>query len=426
MSDEHPREGANDLDQQRNRRSQGAGALRPWRSFPPGQSPVEERAAALFSRVPLATGLSPQALDRVRARLGVPAARARSRKTEPARLPRLSWAVAGALSIALGGGAVTAAHRLAPAWVESAIAVVAGTAPGTATRRSRRAGPGPAKPGGGAPSRGAPVDPATVESVPPPSTMEAEALAPSHRETTVEMVPNATPPTSAGPPAVRAPVAAAPGPAPRRAPTRDRRMAAATPALRVSSAPSSSAAPLAPAAPALPDPPTLVVPENAPAAAAPVPPSPPTLAPLPRSQPAPAAETESSLLTVAVRRLHREGDAAGALEALDRYGAAFRGGALEAEAARLRVDALVLAGQLDGALRALEALPLADVGRDLELRVLRGELRARVRGDASAACADFEHVLSVAAPASLQARARSGRARCGPAAPSRPEGRTRP
>ena len=128
---------------------------------------------------------------------------------------------------------------------------------------------------------------------------------------------------------------------------------------------------------------------------------------LPRSGP----NTESALLERAVVALRQMRDPVKALSLLDDYDAQFADGLLTQEAARLRIDALLLAQQSGSALERLNALSLSEGARDLELRLIRGELRAAAN-DCSRAIADFDSVLSQSADASLRRRAIAGRTSC--------------
>jgi hypothetical protein len=125
----------------------------------------------------------------------------------------------------------------------------------------------------------------------------------------------------------------------------------------------------------------------------------------------PAAVAESALLERAVMALRQQGNPTGALSLLDRYEARFPSGVLVPEAARLRIDALLLAGRRGPALDRLNRLALSDGARDLELGLIRGELRA-ASGDCARAVADFDHVLALASDRSMKRRAQAGRAAC--------------
>jgi tetratricopeptide (TPR) repeat protein len=175
-------------------------------------------------------------------------------------------------------------------------------------------------------------------------------------------------------------------------------------------------------APALP--PVIAVPAPQPAlpAPAPAPPAPVLRAPaavavaVPHASPVAPAEPESQLaretqlLARAVRQLKQEGDAVAALGTLDQYRGRFPAGGLRAEAGVARVDALLALGRRAEALEQLASLPLDDVGRGQELRVIRGELRAAA--DCAAAVDDFDRALARAASRPLHERALYGRAVC--------------
>jgi hypothetical protein len=135
----------------------------------------------------------------------------------------------------------------------------------------------------------------------------------------------------------------------------------------------------------------------------------PTPAPPPRAPSGSLAE-ETRLLQIALTSLRRDRDAAAALAALDRYDWTFPAGLLFPEAARARVDALFLLGRTREAAAALDALLLAPRGRDLELLLVRAELRAP--HDCSTALPDFESVLAAVASTALAERALHGVAVC--------------
>jgi hypothetical protein len=80
------------------------------------------------------------------------------------------------------------------------------------------------------------------------------------------------------------------------------------------------------------------------------------------------------------------------------------------EANAVRVDALLMLGRREEALAALSALPLDGSGREQELRVIRGELRAT--SDCARALEDFEQVRPPAASPDLVERALYGSAVC--------------
>jgi len=134
----------------------------------------------------------------------------------------------------------------------------------------------------------------------------------------------------------------------------------------------------------------------------------PIVAPTPLSESPLAAEARQ--LNGAISRLRRDRDASGALAALAEYRRRFPNGTLTAEADTVRIDALLMLGRQDEALAALSALSLDGGGREQELRVIRGELRAT--SDCARALADFDRVRSPAASPELVERALFGSAVC--------------
>jgi TolA-binding protein len=132
----------------------------------------------------------------------------------------------------------------------------------------------------------------------------------------------------------------------------------------------------------------------------------------PASAQAPAAEPSEEVRSLqrAMGLLRGKHDAPAALAALDDHVARFPNGVLAPEARVARIDALLLLGRSDEALRALEALPLDAHRRSTELQLIRGELRART--DCARADADFTAVLAAVRTASLEERALYGRAAC--------------
>jgi hypothetical protein len=108
--------------------------------------------------------------------------------------------------------------------------------------------------------------------------------------------------------------------------------------------------------------------------------------------------------------LRRQHDAGAALAALEAYLGRYPHGVLEQEARQARVDALLLLKRPDQALAALEELPLDHRRRSTELRVIRGELRART--DCTRAEADFSAALSPEPDAALLERILYGRGAC--------------
>jgi hypothetical protein len=138
-------------------------------------------------------------------------------------------------------------------------------------------------------------------------------------------------------------------------------------------------------------------------------------APLPASEPsraaAAAAPDEALLVARAFRRLRNEGDARGALAALDERERRFGAGAFETEAALARAEALVLLDRGDQALPILLGIRDPHAGLTPEVRVTRAELLARAKRCDEAA-ADFELVLATGAPPATRERALYGRASC--------------
>ncbi len=128
----------------------------------------------------------------------------------------------------------------------------------------------------------------------------------------------------------------------------------------------------------------------------------------PSAQAAPSEEVLA--LDRALALLRRQHDAAAALRALDDYLDRFPDGQLAREARFARVDALLMLNRSDQALAALEALPLDNLRRSTELRLIRGELRAR--SDCARAEQDFDAVLAREPADALEERALYGRGAC--------------
>lgn len=146
-------------------------------------------------------------------------------------------------------------------------------------------------------------------------------------------------------------------------------------------------------------------PENAP--------TPPSAAPRPSVAPAPTSRLglEAASLERGIKAL-RGKDAARALELLERHLAEFPAGALRLEARVARLDALLLLGRREEARRELLTLPLNEVGRKQELRLVRAELEAE--HDCRRAIADFDALLGEgrALPSGWAERALFGRGAC--------------
>jgi hypothetical protein len=119
---------------------------------------------------------------------------------------------------------------------------------------------------------------------------------------------------------------------------------------------------------------------------------------------------EADLLGRAMVRLRQERDGGRALTELDDYLARFPQGVLRREANIARAEALLLLGRDRQALVALNGVSLDSYGRGVELRLIRGELRAST--DCAAAIADFDQVLAAPAADPLAERALYGRATC--------------
>jgi hypothetical protein len=134
------------------------------------------------------------------------------------------------------------------------------------------------------------------------------------------------------------------------------------------------------------------------------------LALAPREASASELAAETPLLSEALTRLRQKRDARGALATLDVYRARYPDGTLKHEAETARVDALLLLGRDDEALAELRRLRLQAQGRDLELRLIRGELTAAT--DCARAAADFDRVLAERTPPAFAERALHGRAAC--------------
>jgi TolA-binding protein len=163
--------------------------------------------------------------------------------------------------------------------------------------------------------------------------------------------------------------------------------------------------PTLPRAPSEPAPvaeePVAAVAQEAPASAA----FPPAPAPVQSSR----LGLEAASLEAALKTL-RGGGAERALAALDQHLQQFPGGALELEARVARVDALLTLGRRHEARRELSALPIDNVGRKNELRLIRAELRAD--DDCRAALSDFQVLVELPLPGAWAERALFGRGAC--------------
>lgn len=161
--------------------------------------------------------------------------------------------------------------------------------------------------------------------------------------------------------------------------------------------------PSLPHAPARPE---SAVPEAS--AVEPVAPAPPLPAPVQSSRL--GLEAASLEAALSMLRAGGKGAAALALSRVDQHLLNFPGGPLELEARVARIDALLLLGRRQEAKRELSILPIENVGRSRELRLIRAELRAD--DDCKAALADFRVLIEQnPAPAWLE-RALFGRGAC--------------
>jgi hypothetical protein len=137
-------------------------------------------------------------------------------------------------------------------------------------------------------------------------------------------------------------------------------------------------------------------------------------APLGAAAPAPSSRLglEAASLEVALSALRAggKGAALSALTRLDQHLRDFPGGALELEARVARVDALLVLGRRQEAKRELSAMPIENVGRNRELRLIRAELRAD--DDCRAALADFQFLVDQDLPDAWRERALFGRGAC--------------
>jgi TolA-binding protein len=121
---------------------------------------------------------------------------------------------------------------------------------------------------------------------------------------------------------------------------------------------------------------------------------------------------EAASLEAALSALKAGGkdNASRALQGIDQHLQKFPRGALELEARVARVDALLVLGRRQEAGRELSALPIENVGRKNELRLIRAELRAD--DDCRAALNDFQVLVDQSLPTAWAERALFGRGAC--------------
>ncbi len=119
---------------------------------------------------------------------------------------------------------------------------------------------------------------------------------------------------------------------------------------------------------------------------------------------------ESDMIHSAMKLARDRESSQAALDTLDAYEKMFPSGVLAIEARLIRVEALLLLDRKGGALKVLESMSLKSGGRETELLLLRGELRAPT--DCSSAIVDFSSVLDRPAPEGYHERALFGRGVC--------------
>jgi hypothetical protein len=119
---------------------------------------------------------------------------------------------------------------------------------------------------------------------------------------------------------------------------------------------------------------------------------------------------ESRRLGRVYEQLRRLRNPDAALAEIAAYMRAHPDGVLMNEARLAQIDAYLLKGQSDDAEAALGRVQLGSRPRELELRLIRGELRART--DCRAALVDFSAVLATPVGEALHERALRGRAGC--------------
>src|SRR5262245_13680226 len=355
-----------------------------WLSRPAGGREAEDRFAALVRDAGTPGPLGAVARARVWSRL-------RRRPASRARIARLRWSVA--LSVLLTSGVVLGALSARKWWPTNTTRTVPESAP--AKPRAAHGVRGLARPA---------LPPAPTTNAPPPVGEPVPAVAPPAPPVD-EPVPQAAPPA----PPVRAIAARHASPA------RAQIVAKAEPEQREADrAPEQRAADRAPEVRAADRAPEVRAADRAPDASAPpqletARPDPVAPAPPPPA-PASALSGEAPLLSGALAQLRQKRDARAALAALDEYRTRYPNGTLKREAARARIDALLLLGRNDEALAELRDLTLQPGGRDQELRLIRGELTAA--SDCKRAFADFDRILNEQAAAALVERALHGRAAC--------------
>jgi hypothetical protein len=120
---------------------------------------------------------------------------------------------------------------------------------------------------------------------------------------------------------------------------------------------------------------------------------------------------ESEAIGRAMTALRRDKAPRRALTMLDDYDRDFPAGTLRTEAMVLRVDALIAAGDEKAALAHLARLSPAALAPLPRLRLLRGELRARL-GNCAEALSDFDALWALPSAGALHADALFGRASC--------------
>lgn len=124
-----------------------------------------------------------------------------------------------------------------------------------------------------------------------------------------------------------------------------------------------------------------------------------------------ALAEESELLGTALAALRKHKDTAQTLAILDMYDRTFPRGELSTEAQHTRIEALLLQRRTSEALVILDRSAFSSRDRDMQWRVLRGELRAQSHRCADAH-ADFSAVLQSVAEGRVAERALFGRASC--------------